>query len=252
MLIDLLNSANYIMVNRDAIKILGLKVAVYCAELLNIYKKAFTKNKMINEEYFKVDRKYITEQTSLTKEEQYTCDKKLNEVKILTIDENDLDIVNFNIEEFASLLSSEDVKLLKTVSLAVNKSKLNTEEKKELKRNAIIKRLKENIKCNTYPILLGLRDWIDSIMANPYRYISQQQVDQFKDGLDNYCEGKIETALELINIAITYGYIDCNQAIKVYEGKVTPIAPQQPNINNRPRTTVQKRTKREDLSEQAF
>ena len=39
MLIDLLNSSNYIMINRDAIRVFGLNTAVYCSELLNIYKK---------------------------------------------------------------------------------------------------------------------------------------------------------------------------------------------------------------------
>lgn len=63
MLIDILNSANYIMVNRDAIRIFGLNTAVYCAELLNIYKKAVIKQKLVDDTYFRVDRKYIENQT---------------------------------------------------------------------------------------------------------------------------------------------------------------------------------------------
>ena len=39
MLVDILSPANYIMINRDAIRILGLNTAVYCSELLTIYKK---------------------------------------------------------------------------------------------------------------------------------------------------------------------------------------------------------------------
>ena len=65
MLIDLLNSYNYLMVNMSAIHIFGLNTAVYCAELLNISKKAYKKKKLIDGVYFEVDRKFIREQTSL-------------------------------------------------------------------------------------------------------------------------------------------------------------------------------------------
>ena len=73
MLIDLINSSNYIMVNRDAINVFGLNTAVYCSELLNIYKKAVSKKKITADGYFTVDRNYITKQTSLTDEDHDQC-----------------------------------------------------------------------------------------------------------------------------------------------------------------------------------
>ena len=67
MLIDILNSSNYISVNRDAIRIFGLNTAVYCSELLTIYKKAITKKKLYDDNYFKVDRSYIEKQISISR-----------------------------------------------------------------------------------------------------------------------------------------------------------------------------------------
>ena len=64
MIVDLLSPANYIMVNRDAVKTLGLNTAVYTSELLTIYKKVVTKKKFVNDDkFFEVDRAYIEKQT---------------------------------------------------------------------------------------------------------------------------------------------------------------------------------------------
>ena len=119
MLIDLLNSANYLMVNMEAIRIFGLNTAVYCSELLNIYKKAVVKNKLYNGTYFKIDREYIKKQTSLEIEDQLKCDINLRKVNIIIPDEENPDIIRFDVEVYASILSSEDIKLLNSVSSKV-------------------------------------------------------------------------------------------------------------------------------------
>ena len=83
MLIDILNSSNYIMVNMDAIRIFGLNTAVYCAELLNIYKKAVSKKKLYNDnKYFKIDNN----NSILIKEVLKECIKMKNaQVRVLAI-----------------------------------------------------------------------------------------------------------------------------------------------------------------------
>ena len=86
MVIDLFSPANYLIVNKEAIKTLGLNTAVYCSELSTIYKKVVTKKKFVNDEkYFLVDRDYITKQTSLTDEDQLKCDLNLEKVNIIKI-----------------------------------------------------------------------------------------------------------------------------------------------------------------------
>ena len=120
MLIDLLNSANYIMVNIDAIHILGLNTAVYCSELLNIYKKAVIKKKIYNEKYFKIDRDYIEKHSSISVEDQLKCDANLGKAGIIKADNQDPDLIFFDVEIYASILASEDVKLLNSVEKAVN------------------------------------------------------------------------------------------------------------------------------------
>lgn len=215
MLIDLLSPANYIMVNRDAIRILGLNTAVYCSELLTIYKKVVQKDKFLDDKFFKVDRKYITQQTSLDVKEQLKCDLNLQKVNIIKINQTDPDIIFFDVETFSSILASEDIKLLDNVSQKVKQ--VNPKGTSDAARKRTIQALKDSIRCNTYPVLLALRDWIDSVMADPKKYLSCQQVQVFKDKLDDFCNGDLDLALKLIEIATVHQYIDCQWAINAYQ-----------------------------------
>lgn len=241
MLIDLLNSANYIMVNMDAIRIFGLNSAVYCAELLNIYKKAVQKKKLINEnKYFKIDRDYIKKQTSIDIEDQLKCDANLVKVNVIKIDEENPDIIFFDVEVYASILSSEDVKLLDKVSSKVKVN--NPKGIKQTQRDRIIVALKESIECKTYDILSALQGWIDSIMADPKRIMSKQQVSAFKSRIDDYCDGDLKKALDIISIATIHNYIDCQWAINLYERNNKPVYKPAINIATQTRVTEQKRT----------
>ena len=42
-------------------------------------------------------------------------------------------------------------------------------------------------------------------MADPTKYLSKQQVAAFKDTLDEYCNGDLKKALDIINIAMIQG-----------------------------------------------
>ena len=239
MLIDLLNSSNYLMVNRDAVKIFGLNTAVYCAELLNIYKKAVTKKKLYHDDkYFKIDREYMKRMTSIEIEDQLKCDANLVKVNVIKIDPENPDIIHFDVETFASLLSSEDVKLLNNVAKKVKVQ--NPRGVKQAQRDRIIVALKESIECKTIEVLHGLQGWIDSIMADPKKFLSKPQVKAFKDTLDMYCNGDLQKALAIINLATVHGYIDCQWAINLYERDNKPVS------YNRPtpavRTTEQRKT----------
>jgi hypothetical protein len=246
MLIDLLNSSNYIMVNMDAIRIFGLNTAVYCAELLNIYKKAVTKKKLYDDVYFKIDRDYIRKQTSIEVEDQLKCDANLLKVNVIKINEENPDIIFFDVEVYASILSSEDVKLLDKVSAKVKVA--NPKGTKQAQRDRVIIALKESIECKTFEVLSAMKGWIDSVMADPKRYLSKQQVAAFKERLDDYCNGDLQKALEIIRLATVHAYVDCQWAINVYERNNQP-ARSQLQINT-VRVTEQKKTV--EVGEDAF
>ena len=241
MLIDLLSSNNYILVNKDAIHILGLNTAIYCAELLNIYKKAKEKDKLTTDNYFKVDRSYIKKQTSLNTEDQLKCDTNLEKVNIIKIDVKDPDTIRFDIETFASIITSEDIKLLDTVAETVQTDSRKLKSVvKDKKRERMIVLLKESIICRDLDITYALRDWIDALLANPDKYMTKEQVKIFKDRIDDYCNGDKVKALNIIKIATLHSYIDCNWAINLYEKDLGGI--KGTNSTTKVRTTDQKVT----------
>lgn len=246
MLIDLLNSYNYITINLDAIKLLGLNGAVYCAELLNIYKKAIIKKKLMNSMVI-VDRKYIAERTTLTEEDQYALDLNLIKIKIIEKDPANPDLISFDIERYASLLASEDMEVIKTV-----KTKMNVQTPRgvrESKRQAIKNNLLKSIVCSNEELLAALRDWADTVYTNST--LTEKQIKIFQETLNNYTKGDLDLALKIVSIATANSYKDCNFAINVYERSLNPNVTTNTvfnEINNKP----QKKAKSTSLSDIVF
>ena len=224
MFVDLLNSYNYLMVNMDAIRVFGLNSAVYIAELLNIYKKAKKKNKLIEGDYFKVDRKFISERTSLTVEDQLACDINLAKVNIVSKYNNEADTIKFDVELFASLIAEEDVKIVSQVIETVQIK--NPKGVKQTKQERIIQTLKEGIICSNHELLVALRNWVDSIFAGPSPYLSKRQIEIFQETMNGYTKGDLDLALKIVEVATVHAYKDCQWAINMLEGKTPSSAKQ--------------------------
>lgn len=252
MLIDLLNSQNYIMVNMDAIRIFGLNTAIYCAELLNVYKKAYLKNKFVNDsKFFKVDRKFIEERTSLSVESQLACDINLMkpEAAVIQKDVEDPNIIYFDIERFASILADEDVKLQEKISKKVNIEKPKGVGK--AKKDFIIQSLKDSVKCSNFELLKALHDWIDAICESDKGGLSKVQVTLFKETLDSYTKGDLDLALEIVRIATVHAWRDCQWAINTHE-KDVKFQRSNSNTNINVRTTTQSKVDVNNLSSEGF
>lgn len=240
MLIELLNSNNYISFNIKTAQIFGLNTAVYISELLSIYEKATIKEKLVDNEYFKLDRKYVFIRTTLSIEEQLRIDSKLMKTGILLKHQDNPDIMKLDVNLFASVITNDDVSLLKDISKKLGG--LAKKEPRESKRQAIITALKNSIQCSDYELLTALRDWVDAIFASPKgNYLSKASIKLFQETLNTYTKGDLDLALRLVHIATIQGYRDCNWAISVYEkdGKIKKeIASKQPRVTAQKRATL--------------
>ena len=118
MLIDLLSTSNYVSYNVNIANLLGLKMAVYLSELMNINNKAIHKRKTNSKYGFILDRDYITIRTTLTKEEQLDLDKTLVEFGVLELEDSYL---NLDINKLASILMSDSKELVQDVKRLVKK-----------------------------------------------------------------------------------------------------------------------------------
>lgn len=252
MFIDLLNSQNYIMINMDACKTLGLHAAVYCAELLNVYKKAYLKNKLIDKEYFKVDRKFIYNRTTLSIEDQLKVDINLSKINLITKHDEDPDIIKFDVQLYASIITSDDNKLLEDISKKVKIN--NPRGVKATQRQITINNLKNNIQCSNYELLTALRNWVDSIYSKPNGYLSNRIIDTFQNTLNNYTQGDLDLALRIVEIATIQGYKDCQWAINLYEKDVRMKQSNNLIYNQRNdvRVTDQRKINPTELSEEVF
>ena len=252
MLLDILNSNNYISFNITVAKVFGLNAAVYCSELLNIYKKCELKNKFVDDKYIKIDRKYVFERTCLSIEDQLKVDANLMKLNIIIKHKDDPDIVIFDYQLLYSIACSDDLKLLANVSKRV---KINSPKgTRESMRQRMINDVKNSIVCSNYELLTALRGWVDSIFANPNGYLSKSVVSIFQTTLNNYTKGVLDLALRIVQIATTQGYKNCEWAINLYEKDLKIKGDQQARFtNNLPRVTTQKKiSSKEDVGEEVF
>ena len=93
MLCDFLSMDNYVSFNSQLASIIGLHSAIYVSELINITRKATLKNKLTDNKYITVDREYITNRTTITLDEQYEIDKKLNKVGLVDLSDNPFETI---------------------------------------------------------------------------------------------------------------------------------------------------------------
>ena len=215
MLIDILNSNNYISYNITIAQVYGLKTAIYVSELLNIYKKVQIKNKFVDEDYFNVNRKYVFQRTTLTIEEQLVVEQNLMKLDIIKKHEDNEDVIRFDFNKLVSLAISDDVSKLKDISKAVNTDR--PKGIRESKRNRTKQALKDGITCSNYELLTALRNWVDCIYSGPNGYLSKTAVDEFVKGMNDYAKGDLDIALKLVKIASIQGYKNIDFAINVYE-----------------------------------
>lgn len=230
MLLDTLNPNNNFSFNISAAHILGLINAIYCAELLNIYNKA-KKKKKINNESFRVDRKYIEERTTISVEDQYVCNSALSEIGILEVDLADPDIMKFNFEVYIKIITNDDCTFLNQVSKKLKVSK-DGAAVKQMKKAAIVKNLEAYINTGNKELNIKLSNWLTvNYAANR---VTKETVIDFQNILINYINGNIKKGLRIVDIAIAQKWINCIWAIEAYEKeeKVLSKSMQVSNINN--------------------
>ena len=247
MLLDVFDNDNSISVNYRTIQIFGLPTAVYLTELINIYKKATRKNKLVEDGYFKVDRKYVNNVLGLTPEEQIICDLNLIKTSVLKKSSDNPDILKIDIKLYLSLLCSEDMKLYDDVKKQMKVQK--PKGTKESQRQQYINVLKNSIECSNYELLTALRDWVEGVYARPNGFLSKSSIKIFQDTLNSYTKGDLDLALRVVQIATVQGYRDCQWAINMLEDSEKRKKKQN---NSQIRVTEQEVADKKQLSDIVF
>ena len=208
MLFELLATDMYVSYNVKLAKTLGLTSAIYLSELININRKAIEKNK-IKDGYFKINREYIEDRTTINKADQKDLDKMLSEVKAISIGENS-DMLKVDMDVLTSLILGDQ----KIIVELPNSSKRGRPTKQEI----IIRALKANIETNNPELKKAYEDWIDAVNAKN-GWMTKVHVLEGQKVIDNYTNKDLDMALEIIKIATLGGYRDMSWATAEFEKK---------------------------------
>ena len=210
MLLDLLSTDMSVSYNVKLAHRIGLHTSIYVTELINIYRKATQKGKIVDEKYFRVDRDYVELRTTLTKEEQRELDQALKNISVVKISSKNRDTIGIDIEELSKLVLDDDAnKIEGTVKTQLRK-------KAPTKKDAIIAQLKSYVSASNEELRDAYYEWIEEAYARN-GWMSAASIREAQRAIDNYSGKDLDIALDILHIASTNGYKDIMWAIERYE-----------------------------------
>ena len=210
MLLDLLSTDMSVSYNVKLAHRIGLHTSIYVTELINIYRKATQKGKIVDEKYFRVDRDYVELRTTLTKEEQRELDQALKSISVVKISSKNRDTIGIDIEELSKLVLDDDAnKIEGTVKTQLKK-------KAPTKKDAIIAQLKSYVSASNEELRDAYYEWIEESYARN-GWMSAASIREAQRAIDNYSGKDLDIALDILHIASTNGYKDIMWAIERYE-----------------------------------
>lgn len=214
MITDLLNQELYRSYNIKSAKIFGLHTAIYIELLIAINGKALYKNKD-DDGFVNINRTYVTEQTTLTLDEQYEIDKKLVSLGLMHKKQDNKNKVSFDFKLYFSIITEDNLDYLDEIKNKVKIKKESLNEKKRKKVNSF----KDSVRYECPELKQKMWDWIDAIVGSG-KALNEKAITTFEDKLDEYTGHNLDVALGVVDAAIIHTYTDCYWAIESYRKKL--------------------------------
>jgi hypothetical protein len=213
--LNVLNPGNYGTFNITFARIVGLETSAYCFALLSIYDKAKRKNKLIDTDYIKVDRKYVEQRTALSVEKQLEIDAQCEVLNLIMKSKSDTNTLKINVDLIVRLIEGKDVQL---TEYAVYAKPLNKRNSRELKRASTIESIKSAIVSSDQETLTALYRYVDSAASYDEKKlkVSIETVQMFQQKLTDYSKGDKKILIELIEIATIHKHLDARWTITAY------------------------------------
>ena len=189
--------------------ILGLKTALYWSVLVDALYQAKKKNKVSEDGFFVLDRKYVYAMTTLTTPDQKECEKILGTLGYLE-NGNKVNSVRVDVAGVVKLITEDDEKRDEQIKTLVDK--IVNVDKDAQKLEAMSKNLKSRITETDLDIAEALYGWVDSLEGKA----NGKTVEIFQADLNKYTKDK-KVKLELIRRATVTGYRDLAWVISAYE-----------------------------------
>lgn len=209
MLFDMLSTDMYVSFNCKLAHRIGLHASIYVTELLNINRKAFIKNKLTVDGFFKIDRNYVEQRTTLSKKEQKELDEILVNLNILEVSPNSKDILKLDIDALTGVMLDDR----KTIEAKI---KPIVKRKRVTKKEEITIALKAKIETDNPELKQAYEEWVDAVMDHQ-GWMASASVVEGQKIIDRYTQKDLDLALEIIKMATINGWRDMTWAIDKFE-----------------------------------
>lgn len=211
MVLDLLSTDMYAQYNVKLAHRIGLHAAIYLGELLNVSRKALQKGKLVEGNFFRIDREWVEKRTTLNKKEQREIDTTLEDLNIIHLGSNK-ETLNIDTDALTGLLLDDNASLVDKITQPVIKKKRLT------KQEVIINSLKDHITTDNNELRKAYEEWIDAVCAKQ-GWMSSASIREGQTLIDNYTNRDLDMALKIINIGSINGWRDLSWAINDFEKK---------------------------------
>ena len=219
MLLDLLSLDNYVSYNIKVAEVLGLHPAIYLSELMNINDKAIKKSKL-KDNFFTVDRKYITKRTTLTSVEQQDIDKQFFDIGLLKINPDDKNTMTLDLAVLTSILAGDE-KIIKDLKKLVSATNKLNKSKKKTKQEEECDLMKSYIKTTNTELYAAYCEWIDAVYSK-VGWMSKKAVEVGERLVDENSNHNLDVALKIVEIATVNGYKDMTWAVDLFKKNYQP------------------------------
>lgn len=210
MFVDIISGNNLQSYNVWLAQKIGLNNAIYLNVLVDLFQKAGQTNSIIPDDYFWVDREYVTARTTFSIEDQLKIEDTLSSMGFLYWSED---------KKYVRI----DMNTLMGISKTVNEdiidcfNRVKTKASKVSRKESILRAVQRNINAD-YPgnIKEALKEWLNTLMTK-YGFVNNAMLNQAEEKLTPIIYSDIPKALELIQIATVQGYRDFTWAFVRYD-----------------------------------
>lgn len=206
----------YLYVNRKLLKIFGLETAVYLSEIFNISMKVIKKKSFDPQSgFFKVDRQYIEDITTLGEKKQTEIDQRLMKFGFLAVDSVDPNVIRLDTELFVSIVVEEDPDTLSFITNKLGRKKTASTKSAEDKKEGMKTGLARYITETDPELVVAMKNWISACVDA--KTLTKVAVESFQKKINDFSTDPA-VKLRIITLAAEKAYNVADYAIKTYQG----------------------------------
>lgn len=181
--------------NRTLARQLGLQTAVYVSEILAISSQVYKKGKFSADGFWKLDRKYLEDRTTLSPEQQESAETILGTLEIL--DKQGKNQLRFRLDKLFNILSGDiTISEEQLSAISVKKPTLT-------KKEVILFSLKKCINEPDPDLHSAYENWLDVVYEKGV--CKKVQIESFINDINNYTTDKA-VKLDILKVATQGGY----------------------------------------------